>query len=63
MNYAHDLVSRMAEERPVQNADFFPGYSNWLNQRFLTNGKHSMSAPMWPISAPSGGTIGNSMPW
>jgi hypothetical protein len=34
MNYAHDLVSRMAEERPVENADFFPGYSNWLNQRF-----------------------------
>lgn len=34
MNYVHDVVRGMAEERPVENADLFPAYSNWLNQRF-----------------------------
>ena len=34
MNYIQDLVSGMAEERPVENAELFPGYSSWLNQRF-----------------------------
>jgi hypothetical protein len=34
MNYIHDLVSGMAEKRPVQNADLFPTYSNWLDRRF-----------------------------
>ena len=34
MNYIHDLVSGMAEKRPVENADLFPGYSNWLDRRF-----------------------------
>jgi hypothetical protein len=35
MNYVHDLVSGMAEERPVENAGLFPAYSNWLNQRVI----------------------------
>ena len=34
MNYIHDLVSGMAEKRAVENADLFPTYSNWLDQRF-----------------------------
>jgi hypothetical protein len=34
MNYVHDLVSGMADERPVENAELFAAYSNWLNQRF-----------------------------
>lgn len=34
MNYIHDLVSGMAEKRPVENADLFPSYSNWLDRRF-----------------------------
>ena len=34
MNYIHDLVSGMAEKRPVENADLFPAYSNWLDRRF-----------------------------
>lgn len=34
MNYVHDLVSSMAEKRPVKNLNVFPTYSNWLNERF-----------------------------
>ena len=34
MNYIHDIVSGVAEKRPVNNADLFPSYSNWLNRRF-----------------------------
>jgi len=34
MNYIHDLVSAMAEQRPVADDDLFPTYSNWLNRRF-----------------------------
>ena len=34
MNYIHDLVSGMAQKRVVQNADLFPTYSDWLDQRF-----------------------------
>jgi hypothetical protein len=34
MNYIHDLVSGTAEKRPVENADLFPSYSNWLDRRF-----------------------------
>jgi hypothetical protein len=38
-NYIHDLVSGMAEERPVENAELFPTYSQWLNQRFADHWK------------------------
>ena len=34
MNYVQDLVSGMADERPVENAELFPAYSNWLSWRF-----------------------------
>ena len=34
MNSIHDLISGMAEKRPVNNADLFPSYSIWLNRRF-----------------------------
>jgi hypothetical protein len=46
MNYIHDLVSGMAEKRPVDNGDLFPTYSKWLDRVFLINGKHSMSTPI-----------------
>ena len=39
MNYVQDLVSGMAEERPVENGELFPAYSNWLNQRFADQWK------------------------
>jgi hypothetical protein len=39
MNYIQDLVSGMAEERPVENGELFPAYSNWLNQRFADQWK------------------------
>jgi hypothetical protein len=34
MNYIHDLVSAMAEKRPVEDANLFPAYSKWLDERF-----------------------------
>jgi hypothetical protein len=34
MNHIHDLVSGMAEKRPVDNGDLFPTYSKWLDRRF-----------------------------
>jgi hypothetical protein len=34
MNYVQDLVSGMAQKRPVKNADLFPAYSRWLEGRF-----------------------------
>jgi len=34
MNYIHDLVSAMADKRPVEDANLFPAYSKWLNERF-----------------------------
>ena len=34
MNYIQDLVSGMAQKRSVKDANLFPGYSRWLEQRF-----------------------------
>ena len=34
MNYIQDLVSGMAQKRLMKDANLFPGYSRWLEQRF-----------------------------
>ena len=34
MNYVHDLVRGMADQRHVENSGMFPTYSHWLVQRF-----------------------------
>lgn len=34
MGYVQGLVGAMADQRPAEGSDLFPGYSAWLNQRF-----------------------------